>query len=459
MAGCSHLPVPASQPKAEVKSLKRKSGAPGSVTPTMLQAEVMRFADEYGMTIAQAADDFAATVGTPEARHLATRIKLGQATAAIADATGQNPVVNALDLVVLATVSRMVAEDYLLGQVFGEAALPLVQTSRRLETNAWSLVKPVLKPEQLAELRDLIQEWRRQNPNQRNARAVRFREFAAALGKGPQLVTPKPTSVFSLLFLDPMAGLDPTVRAVEETRYVAERAMYYAQRAPILLGWQAEVLALQLADQPAAKQVLTNAERLTKSMETYAKTAEQLPKLVNDQREAAIQQLLAGLATERSNTLASLASEEKKMRELLAETRGTLQAGGEMATSVKGAIESLDAFVRYVSPPETNPPTVNTNRRPFDVLDYGTAATQVAGMAKEVNALLASVNQSTPQIVQLGEQATADAQRVVHRAFWLGVTLILILLVGSVLAALAYRVLAARLAPDARGPDLRNPSA
>lgn len=454
--GCVQLPT--SEPKAEVKALQRKSDKPGSVTPTTLQASVMRFADEYAMTIAQAADDFSAALGTLQARHTAARIKLGQATAAIMDATGQSPTVNALDLVVLATVSRMVAEDYLAGQAFGEAALPLVQASRRLETNAWTLVKPVLKPEQQGEVHELIREWRLRNPNQRYVGAARFREFAEALGKSPQIITPKPTSVFSLLFLDPMAGLDPTVRAVEETRYLAERAMYYIQRMPILVSWQAEFLALQLADQPAAKQVLTSAERLTKSAESFAVAAGQLPKLVNDQREAAIEQLLAGVASERSNILASLASEEKKMRELLAETRGTLNAGSEMAASVKGAIQSLDAFVRYVTPPKTNAPTVNTNQRPFNVLDYGTAATQVAVMAKEVNALLTSVNQTTPQVVELGRRATADAQRVVHRAFWLGVVLILILLVGSVVAALAYRVLAAKLACRAQGPDRRTPS-
>jgi hypothetical protein len=311
----------------------------------------MRFADEYSTMVAQAADEFAAKVGTAEAFRIAARIKLGQGSAAIINASGPNPTVNAMDLVVLASISRMVAEDHPSVEQYGDATHRLLETSRQLETNAWALVRPVLNSEQQNELRGLIQEWRRKNPNQRYVSAVRFREFAEAIGRPPQQFAGKPASVFSLLFLDPMAGLDPTLRAVEETRYLAERVLYYGQRMPNLVSWQIELLTLQLADQPAARQVLTNANQLSASLETFAKTAEQLPQIINQQREAAIQQVFAGVAAERTNILASLASEEEKMRALLAETRGALNAANEMAASLNAAIQSLDTFVRYVSPP------------------------------------------------------------------------------------------------------------
>ena len=454
LAVSSCVPLPARKEKAETNLFEQKGHGP--VTPTVLQAQVMRFADEYLMVVAQAADDFGATMGTPEARQVAARIKLNQGTAAVVDATGQNPIVNAMDLVVLASVSRMVAQDYLVGEVFKEAARPLLETSQRLETNAWSLVRRVLRPEQQQELRELIQEWRRKNPTQHDVSAIRFREFAAALDKAPQKFGEKPTSVFGLLFLDPMAGLDPTVRAVEETRYLAERVLYYGQRMPILVSWQAELLALQLAEQPAARQVLTNANQLAASVQVFSKTAEQLPRIIDEQREVAIQQVFAGIATERTNILASLAAEDKKMRELLAELRGTLSTAGEMANSVKAAVQSLDAFVRYVSPSTNAPPEpANTNRRPFDVLDYGTAAGQIGGMAKDLNTLLTSVNQSVPQATQLGQQTADRIERALRHGFWLGLVLIVILLAGAVLAGLAYRILVNKLVRPGRGAAAR----
>jgi len=452
--GCGHLFFPPSQPKAEVNSLKATAGEP--VSMALLELEVMRFADSYASLEAEAADDFIAKAVTPEARIAGVKWKLGQATAAYIDATGPNAALNALDLVVLATASRMVVEDQGI-QMFGEAALPVVETQRRLETNAWGLASRVLKPDQQQELMRMIEAWRRQNPNQLHVDAIRFRELAAAVGMAQQVATPPPNSVFSLLFLNPLSGLDPTATAIQETRQLAERAMYYSQRMPTLLNWQVQLLSLQLVNQPESKQILSDAERLTRSTEAFAKVADQLPKLVNDQREAAIQQILDGLASERTNLLAGLAAEEQKARALLAETRETLTAGGQMAVSVNTAIQSLDAFVRSVSP-ATNQSAPSTNSKPFNVLDYGAAASQVGAAAKDLEGLLNSVNQSTPQLARLRQDATADANRVVHRAFWLGLTLILILLAGSVLAGLAYRTLANRLTRGTPAPPSGSPS-
>lgn len=411
----------------------------------LLEIEVMRFADSYAIQEAQAADDFIAKASTPEARIAGVKWKLGQATAAYIDATGPNAALNTLDLVVLATASRMVAEDQGV-EFFGEAALPVVETQRRLETNAWALANRLLKPDQKQELMGMIEAWRRQHPNQRYVTAIRFRELAAAVGKAQQVATPPPNSVFSLLFLNPLSGLDPTAVAIQETRQLAERAMYYSQRLPSLLDWQVQLLTLQLVNQPETKQILSDTERLTRSTEAFAQVADQLPKLVNDQREAAINQILAGLASERTNLLAGLAAEEQKARALLAETRETLNAGSQMAVSVNTAVQSLDAFVRSVSP-ATNRPAGSTNSKPFNVLDYGTAAGQVGTAARDLGALLNSVNESTPQLARLRRETTVDAQRVVQHAFWLGLALILILLVGAVLAGLVYRVLAAKLTP------------
>ena len=60
-----------------------------------------------------------------------------------------------------------------------------------------------------------------------------------------------------MLFLNPLAGLDPTAMAIQETRQLAERAMYYSQRMPTLLNWQVQLLSLQLAGQPEIREILS----------------------------------------------------------------------------------------------------------------------------------------------------------------------------------------------------------
>jgi hypothetical protein len=439
LTGCSLLRLHSSPPKAEVQSFQLGTNASAAaVTTGVLQIQVMRFADGYVAAISQATDDFGVKVGTPEARLAALKWKLGQATSAYTSAAGPNPVVNALDMLVLVTVSRMAMEDFGV-ETFGEAALPVLEIQRQQETNAWLLANGMLKPTQQKELRDLIQEWRQKNPHQRYVGAVRFREFATALGKTPTQAATAPSSIFSLLYLDPMAGLDPTAAAIEETHRLGERAMYYTQRLPQLLSWQTEVLAYQLAAQPESRQVLSNADQLAASVEIFAETARQLPQLVNDQRQAAIQQLFDGL------------------RSVQTDTHHTLNAGGEAATAINAAIKSLDEFVHHVSPLDTNSTAAATNSKPFDVLDYGKVAGQIGDAAKDLVALLTTLNQSTTQLAQLGQQTTADANRVVDHAFRRGLILILVLLAGSVVAALTYRILASKLARNGDKPSAPKP--
>ena len=424
LTGCSLMRISGSQPKAQVDSLQLSSQSTGPVTMTVLQAQVMRFADTYSATVAQACDDVTTTTTNSELRETMLRWKLGQSTSAYINATGQNPAVNALDMLVLVSMARMVVQDYGLG-TYGDEVRPLLETQLNLETNAWTLARGVLRPSQEKELRDLIQEWRAKNPHQRYVGPVRFREFVTALGKTPTQATTAPTSIFSLLYLDPLAGLDPTAAAIQETREMGERAMYYTQRMPMLLSWQVEQLAYRLAGQPESQQILNAASRLAAASEVFAKTAQQLPQLVNDQRQAAIQQILDGLT-----------SQGNKSRELLNDTRSTLDSAGAAAKNINAAVQSLTAFVQYVSPTNATP-TSSTNHQPFNVLNYGTAATQIGTAADHLNALLATVNQTTPEL-------TAQTKAVVDHAFWRGLVLILVLLIGAVLAALGYRLIASR---------------
>jgi hypothetical protein len=423
--GCGLLRFGGSPPKPQVSSMQLTNPASGPVTFPVLQQQVMRFADTYAATVAQACDEISANTTNTGLRLTTLRWKLGQASSAYTDATGENPAVNALDMLVLVSMARIVVEGYGV-DTYGDAIRPLVEAQRNLETNAWMMASGVLKPSQKQELKDMISEWHAKNPHQNYVGSIRFLEFVTALGKKPTQATTAPTSIFSLLYLDPLAGLDPTAAAIEETRELGERAMYYAQRMPGLLSWQAEVLAYQLGNQPASQQILSDANRLATSSEIFAKTAQQLPQLINDQRQAAIQQILDGLT-----------AQGDKSRELLGDTRLTLDSASGAATNLNAAIQSLTEFVKYVSP--TNSQNSSTNHHPFNVLDYGAAAAQIGTAANNLNALLASVNQSMPQLEKLSQQTKADADDVVRHAFRYGLLLILVLLAGSVVAALVYR--------------------
>jgi hypothetical protein len=446
---CSVVRTETQQTAALVKSFAGKSESQESGERlTQLQMMVMRQADQYTARVADATDSLYAKAGTPDARTLTQGWKLQQATSAYIVAVGENPALNAVDMVILATVSRMVVQDYWVGERFGAPAQALLATHRELETNAWATVDEVLTPAQRSQLRQITDQWRAENPRQRNVGAARFSDFVKLLGaKAAAQQNQGPGSLFSLALVNPLSGLDPAVRALEQTRQLAARAMYYAERAPRLWSWQAELLTYQLADQPESRQVLSNLNGVADSTQSFARTAESLPNLIRQEREAAINQLLAGVAQERSNILATLNTQEAQLRELLPQVRQTLTAGRDMANSVNGAVKSLDAFVHYVSPPDTNatPQPAATNSRPFNVLDYGTAAGEIGGMAKDLNTLLTGLNQSLPQVTRVSQQATVDAKVVVTHAFRLGLVLIVVLGLVAVLVVALCRRLGAKV--------------
>jgi hypothetical protein len=452
--GCALLRAPSEGLKAIVRMVQGTTGIQQTTnTISLVQTKVMREAETYVTVLAEAVNGFAARAGTEEARVAALEWKLHEGNSAFSIAAGENPFLNAVDFVILATLSRQVVEDYWVGQKFGKAAVPLLETQRTLETNAWSLVSGMLTPEQQAELRDLIQKWSEKHPHQHYVAAIRLRDFLAVLGSNA--MSPNPTqasTIINLLNLDPFSELNPSVREVARTRVFGERLMFYFQHFPMLLSWQVEELSYQVAAQPAPQLVVCNLTEFAESARVFAHTSQQLPELVNRQREEAINQVFDRLATERSNVLASLNAQESQLRELVPQVRQTLVAGSQMGASLNGAITSLDQFVRYVSPPHTNPASPVARSHSFNVAEYGTAATQIAAMSIDLDQLLARADRSATQLTVVGERVEGGAKRVVDQAFWRGAALIMMLLVGSVLAGLTYRFLARRLDPNPNRP-------
>ena len=119
-----------------------------------------------------------------------------------------------------------------------------------------------------------------------------------------------------------------------------------------------------------------------------------------------------------------------------------------MSSSLNITVTNFDVLMKQfgVGEPSTN--TVpDTNSPPFNILDYAKTAGQVAEMAKNLNTLVESVNQSVPQLQKLSQNAGDNVQQAVDRGFRLGLILIGVLLAGAVLAGLLYRFLVERLKP------------
>ena len=242
-------------------------------------------------------------------------------------------------MTVFVTVTRMALEEHWQPKVFGESALPMLESCRNAETEIWRLAGTVLKPEQQTELRQAIEVWHRQNPLPESVLAARAVGFASQVAEASKADTAKPGSVFDLLKVDPLSGLDPAVREIAQTRLFAERALFVTQKMPMLLRWQTELLSVNAVEMPAVQQLVTNSTQIAASVERFARVAEQLPGQVS---------------TEREEILKALQAQENKLTPLVNEVRQTLTAGSQMSTSLNTTLTTFDAVMKRFGVGETN---------------------------------------------------------------------------------------------------------
>jgi hypothetical protein len=396
--------------------------------PVEVQQRLMRFSDEYLTSMVYGMDRLRRGTNAPDPVELLKwKILLGTETCSIA--SGQNAVANLLDMTIFITVTRRGLEEYWQPKVFGESALPMLDSCRDAETNIWQFTGQVLTPQQLTELQNGIDVWFRKNPLPDNVLAARAMGFTSEVGKASPTEGSKPGSVFGLLMLDPFAGMDPAVREIAQTRLLAERALFVSQKMPTILRWQTELLTLNAVQLPAVQQIVTNSTQIADSVARFATVAEKLPDQVS---------------TERTEILKALQSQEKDVASLMA-------SGTEMSDSLNTTLTTFDALMKRFGVGETNSAGPSpTNAEPFRIRDYGQTAAQLESAAQRLTELLITLDQTlgstnlaklTAQVGPVVQQAQTSGKEIVDYAFWKGV-----LFVGIIfLTALIYRLLAIRL--------------
>ena len=344
-------------------------------------------------------------------------------------ASGPNAIANLLDLTIRVSVSRRTVEEHWQPQAFGESARPMLDSCRQAETDLWQLAGRMLKPEQQVELRQAIEVWFQQNPTPESEMPTRSLDFASRMAAVSKTRADRPDSVFSLLKVDPLAGMDPAVHEITQTRLFAERALFVFQRMPVLLRWQAQLLTVDVVGMPALQQLVVNSTQLTSAVERFAAIAEKLPGQVS---------------TERAEILQALEAQEEQVASLLG-------SGTRMSDSLNTTITTFDSLMKRFGVGETKEGSLPlTNAEPFRIQDYGQTAVQLEAMARQLTELLDRFDQAlgptnlaqlSTQVGPVVQQAQAHGKALVDYAFWRGLFLVLTVLV----AALVYRFLTAKM--------------
>ncbi|HYE63083.1 MAG TPA: hypothetical protein VD997_13890 [Phycisphaerales bacterium] len=442
---------------------------PAKMSPAEVQAELMAYVDTFQGTMSQSYSTAvqgvqdAVTAGgvgnwkptqddVARARRSSVESRIAIMSSLMNIAASPNPYVGVADLVTAITLTRMVMEEPQAARTWGaEGQKRLIEALKQHEERAWRIAAKVYTEEQVQELRTLIHEWRKSNPEARWVAGVRLEDFAKDR-LNSMTSSNKGTSVLSLLGIDPLAGLDPAAREVEKSRMLAERMFYYASRSPNLIKLQSESLLNNVVRNAEVKDTIDSIERISKAAENLSLEAAALPanlekereetlkqafEQIRAERQATIDQIFAGLTEQRQAVISDLDQQQgglqttaKEIRTTIESAKETIDSAKELTGSVQEILQEARSFSTTVVPtPTGGVPTLNVaDKADRDVLkDYAVAVDKTGATLDQLVTLTGRLENliASPQIekqvetVQEGvERVQAGTKDVIDHAFW-----------------------------------------
>lgn len=399
-----------------------------------LQLKVMRFADQYVERIERRSIEMARLYSEEMAQEFdvlalrgdLARWQFAQAIAAYQIAAGSNPIANAFDMVVLVSLTRRIAQ-HSWAPKYGHAVDGLLRSFGSLEQQAWHLLDDLATQEKKAELEQVLQRWYDDNPGLESAAFVRFNDVAGlGLGKKEARVSP---GLLGIIGLDPLEGVDPAVREIEQARLLAERAMYYSQRISIIIDLQLAQLVARAQGTSEVHELLETVHQVGRLSAALAEVIGDLPETLAREREAAIAQVMA-----------ELYGQQREMLALTHEIRGVLDSGNVTAQSLAELVSATDRLLTRFQP-DPNAPQQGEPGRPFDINEYTRTVTELAVTAREFQALVRDVDALTPKLAAPMDQLSAQGRGLVDYAF----SRILMAILAVLAAAIVYQLVARRI--------------
>ncbi|MBS3953907.1 MAG: hypothetical protein KGZ88_13240 [Methylomicrobium sp.] len=374
-SGCNLLRSTLELPEKGLFTLLPINQENGAPDPVELQSELLRFADNSIEALNNAARKLQREDDPAPKRLNQLKRRIATTTDILAMATGANTYANLLDMIIFASLNRMNFEGYWTPKFSGESAEPYRYASEQVEKEIWRIAEAALKKEQVAELRTAILDWHKQHPDVRSPRDLGSLGFASEISQMNR--SPKAgitSSVFNLLAIDPLAGLDPATRELASSRLFAERGLFLARHMPTLVRWETELLIIQTAEMPQMEKLLNSTAQVAESADRFSQTAETLPGLISNERQQIVQAL-----NEQQPGLVSLA----------AQTENALDAGKQMSDASNAALKSFQDVLRQLQSHPSNP-----NAEPFRINEYTAAASQINATALDLVKLLQTVDQT-----------------------------------------------------------------
>jgi hypothetical protein len=297
-----------------------------------IDAHVRGFTETFFSRVGEKYDDIATHAKSPEERTWALQHRLGQSIATLADATGPNPSVNLMNVTVMITFTRMSIEEHWIPTLLHDDGKELLAAYKQSEKEAWDLSVRVFTPVQLQALRDVMDQWKRDNPTVYYTGFIKFTDFA--IKKAPGRSKNMPSNLLSLLYIDPLAGLDPVALEAHDFRMLSERILYLAVRVPIVMNWQLEEAVDRILNDPQIMRLIDVSDEYSKVGNRFNEIVAKYPSDLSQITRAAIDQINAAATVQRQAAVKELNSEYGNVHGLLADARGSIDTARQAAASI-----------------------------------------------------------------------------------------------------------------------------
>jgi hypothetical protein len=199
-----------------------------------LQETLQRFTTQFADRITQAMDALE-RVSPPGVRDEALRKNLLYVSSALEIATGPDPEVNLLDMLVFVRLSRTVLERHWIPQFYREKGAELADVFARSEEELRVVAEQALTAPQRSELAGIVDAWLVDNPGQVRVEGIRLADFATAASVAAKERGVKAKGLLS--------SVTTASRAANQALLLTERALFLAHRLPFIWRLQSRVAA------------------------------------------------------------------------------------------------------------------------------------------------------------------------------------------------------------------------
>lgn len=384
-----------------------------------LRLRLQRFADEFQQAVSEPLVEVLESNASLSRRKLALDMKYVYGSTAYTIAAGAHASVAVLDMMVFISLTRDTIERWGVEYTGKQQTKRLLAVFREYEEKIWTIARTIVTPEQEADGRAYLAEWRENNPNRRNVENIRVSEFVNALDLEDRAAAK-----------GLVASVGRATAAADEALELAERLTYFFQRAPLLWRMHAQLGFFEVITQPEMQGLLANADQISSSADRLSSNVDRLTSI-----------LIEGPTTPEEEALfENLEGGETRVRALMGDLQQTMEQANALAENVDRLAVRFD-----VGGP------MEPGEKPFDIAEYESLASQVTTMSGEMTQLVKNLNQllASPDVQDRLPLAVDSAQDLSQDFVRYIVLLALVLVFSSIMAAvfavLGYRYLAARL--------------